>query len=244
MKETLDSISTGNIQILQPRKGYRYTLESLILPFFLTLKTRSHIAELGAGSGIISMILAKRCMSCRITALEIQERLYHLLTRNLELNRLKERIEAVQGDICKIEKKFEPGNFDLVCVNPPYRKARSGRINPDPEKAIARHEIALSLTDLVRGADYLLKGGGKFALIYLPERLADLIVTLRKRDLEPRRMQTIHSFPGSPPVLLMLEAVKGAKPDMKIEVPFHIYRDQSKAYSEEMDAIYRFQGEG
>ena len=113
MKETLDSISTANIQILQPRKGYRYTLESLILPFFLTLKKRSRIVELGAGCGVISMILAKRCKSCRFTALEIQDRLYDLLNRNLELNRLKERIRLCRGISVRLKKTLSPGILTL-----------------------------------------------------------------------------------------------------------------------------------
>jgi len=243
MEETFDTISTGGIRILQPRNGYRYSLDSLILPFFSHLKEGGSIIELGAGSGVISMILAKRCATCRVTALEIQKRLYGLLTRNVAENGLENNVKGVHGDIRRIEEYFDPGGFDLVCSNPPFRKANAGRINPDEEKAIARHEVSLTLKELIHAAGYLLKRQGKFALIYLPERLTDLLLTLRRNNLEPRRMQTIHSFPGTPPVLLMVEAVKGVRPEMKIEAPFVIYRDKTKAYSDEMEAIYQFQVE-
>lgn len=243
MTETLDTLSTGGIRILQPRKGYRYSLESLILPFFPHLGKDDAIVELGAGAGVISMILARRCRACRITAVEIQERLHTLLSRNLAQNGLEDQVRPLLADIRRIEEHLDGGAFDLVCCNPPFRKARSGRINPDPEKAMARHEIALSLEDLVRSVDYLLKRRGRFVLIYLPERLTDLILALRRKGLEPRRMQTIHSFPATPAVLLMVEAVKGVRPGMKVEAPFVIYRDQSKGYSAEMEAIYGFRGE-
>lgn len=243
MEETFDTLSTGGIRIVQPRKGYRFSLDSLILPFFLQLKDDSNIVELGAGSGVVSMIIAKRCPACRIASVEIQERLYTLLSRNLVLNGLEDRIRAVHGDIRRVEEYFEPGAVEQACSNPPFRKVRAGRINPDPEKAMARHEIAITLEDLVRAAAYLLKRHGRFSLIYLPERLTDLILTLRRMNLEPRRMQTIHSFPESQPVLLMMEAVKGARPGLKMEAPFVIYQDKSKTYSREMEAIYGFQGE-
>ncbi|OIP65129.1 MAG: SAM-dependent methyltransferase [Nitrospirae bacterium CG_4_9_14_3_um_filter_53_35] len=239
--ETLDTLSTAGIRILQPRRGYRYSLDSLILAFFLHLKKGDAVVELGAGAGVISMILAKRDPACPIVGLEIQKRLYGLMARNLALNGLEGRVQAVHGDIRRIEEYFDPAKTDAVCSNPPFRKVRSGRMNPDPEKAIARHEIELTLPDLIHAAAYLLKRHGKFSLIYLPERLADLIQQLRQDHLEPRRMQTIHSFPETPPVLVMVEAVKGAGAGMRMEAPFIIYRDKTGAYSKEMKSIYGFQ---
>ncbi len=241
--ETLDTLSTGGIRIFQLREGYRFSLDSLILPFFLEGVSGNSLIELGAGSGVISMIVARRFREGRLVAVEIQRRLYDLLTRNLSLNGLSGRIEAVLGDVRETGKMFEPGEFDRVFSNPPFRRVRSGRMSSDPEKAMARHEVLLTLEELVRAAEYLLAWKGKFSLIYLPERLAELIAELRRRKLEPKRMRTIHSFPGSPPVLILMEAVKGARPGMLIEAPFVIYRDRSGRYTDEMQAIYDFTGE-
>ncbi len=240
--ETLDTLSTAGIRMLQPRRGYRYSLDSLILAFFLHLQKGGSVVDLGAGTGVISMILAKRYPACHIVSIEIQKRLYDLLAGNLVLNGLNDQVQAIHGDIRKIEEYFDPEKTDAVCSNPPFRKVRSGRMNPDPEKAIARHEVELILPDLIHAAAYLLKRHGRFFLIYLPERLTDLIVQLRQNSIEPRRMQTIQSFPGTPPVLVMVEAIKGARAGMKMEAPFIIYRDKTGAYSKEMESIYRYQG--
>ncbi len=242
METSLDTLSTGDIRILQPRKGYRYSLDALILPFFMTLSARAALVELGAGAGVISLILAKRCPACRIAAVEIQETLHDLLVQNVALNGLNDRIRPQLGDVRAIDQWYAPESFDAVCANPPYRKVRSGRINPDREKAVARHEICLSLDELVRAAAYLLGKQGRFSLVYLPERLADLIQQLRRCNLEPKRMRTIHSFASSAPSLILMEAVKGARPGMTLEAPFVIYGNCSRQYSEEMARIYSFQG--
>jgi len=243
MDETLDTLSTGGLRILQPRKGYRYSMDALILPFFVEPKPGASIVELGAGSGVVSLLLARRCPACRITAVEIQERLHRIHEKNLALNDLGDRIKLVRGDIRRMEELLPPATVEVVCSNPPFRRARSGRISPDREKAIARHEVALTLGELVRAAAYLLKKQGRFCLVYLPERLADLVQTLRRNGLEPKRMRIIQSCPGTPPILILLEAAKGGQPGMIHEVPFMIYRDEEKHYSEEMEAIYGFNGE-
>jgi tRNA1Val (adenine37-N6)-methyltransferase len=247
--ETLDTLSTGGIQILQPRKGYRYSLDALILPFFMDLEAGSSILELGAGCGVIALLLARRCPTCRVTAVELQHRLYRLMEKNLLLNGLVDRIRPVREDIRSISTRFHPESFDSVCANPPFRKAHSGRISPNAERAIARHEIALSLEELVGVAAHLLRKEGRFSLIYLPERLDDLLQGLTRNCLEPKRIRMIHSFPGSPPVLFLLEAVKNGatSPERRTslirEAPFTIYKGKGKEYSKEMQAIYDFKGE-
>ncbi len=240
METSLDTLSTGDLRILQPRMGYRYSLDALILTFFMTLRARASAIELGAGTGIIALVLAKRFPDCRIAAVEIQQPLYDLLVRNIALNGLRERIEPQLGDVREIDRWYGPASFDTVCANPPYRKVRSGRSNPDREKALARHEICLSLDELVRAAAYLLAKRGRFFLIHRPERLADLVQKLRRCNLEPKRMRTVHAFATSAPSSVLLEAVKGARPGMTMEGPFVIYRDRSKEYSEEMMQIYAF----
>lgn len=243
MDETLDTLSAGGLRILQPRNGYRYSMDALILPFFMEPKPDVSIVELGAGCGVVSMLLARRCPSCRITAVEIQERLHRLHEKNLALNDLSDRMKLIRGDIRRIEEFLPPAAAEGVCSNPPFRRTRSGRISPDREKAIARHEVELTLGELVRAAAYLLEKQGRFCLVYLPERLADLVQTLRRNGLEPKRMRMVQSRPGTPPVLILLEAVKGGQPGMIHEAPFMIYRDEEKHFSEEMEAIYGFNGE-
>ncbi len=140
-EETLDTILNGHLWVFQKKKGYRFSLDSILLAHFVSLKPRTCAIDLGCGSGIILLILAKRFPHVNYTGLEIQDNLALLAQKNTQLNGLDSRIKILVGDAQKIKDIVLAHSFDAVIFNPPYRKLNSGRINPHPEKAIARHEI-------------------------------------------------------------------------------------------------------
>ncbi len=156
-EETLDEILDGHLRVFQKKRGYRFSLDSILLPHFVFLKPRTCVLDLGCGSGIILLILAKRFPYINCTGLEIQEELVELAKKNVNFNKLEHRIKIAEGDARKIKNIFSANSFDAVIFNPPYRKLNSGRINPQLEKAIARHEIKGSLKDFIKAAKYLLK---------------------------------------------------------------------------------------
>ena len=151
-EETLDTILNGRLQVLQTKKGYRFTLDSILLAHFVFLKPRTRAIDLGCGNGIILLIAAKRFPHVNCVGLEIQENLAALARKNTQLNGLDRSVEIFSGDARDIKNIFPTRSFDSVIFNPPYRKLNSGRINPYPEKAIARHEINGSLKDFLTAA--------------------------------------------------------------------------------------------
>jgi tRNA1Val (adenine37-N6)-methyltransferase len=258
---TLDSIR--DIRIYQSRSGYRFSVDALMLFSFVNLARADHIADLGAGSGIVGILLAKKYPASRFTLIELQEGLAALAERNISLNALQERVVAVNADVktlslrkrtaeCGPAKdqgapdlsdeaglgaRLSAGCYDLVVSNPPFRRARSGKISEGDEKALARHELALTLTDVVEAASALLRHRGRFFIVYLPERLADLIAALRPKALEPKRVRFVHSHISSEAKMVLVEAVKGGKAGLKVEKPLCIY-DEGRTYSAEVRALY------
>lgn len=239
--ETLDQLRIGNLRCLQPRKGYRFSVDAMLLADFLRVERDERLIDLGAGSGILPLLCAALTAAREIVGLELQERLAQLAQRNVELNELTARIRIVQGDLKQVSHLFRAGEFDVLCSNPPYRKIGSGRRNPGTEQAIARHEIACALNDLTAAAKYLVKPGGKAFFIYLPERLSELCVALTSHRLEPKTMRCVHSHAAAPASLVLLEARRDAAPGMDVLPPLFLY-DQENIYSEEAKRILRENG--
>ena len=236
MDITLDSIR--DIKIYQSRTGYRFSVDSLLLYNFVNLKRAGSIADLGAGSGIIGILLAKKYPDARITLFELQDTLIRLAEKNIVENSLEERVKVVRRDLRDLPALlFTPHDYDLVVSNPPFRKCKSGRINREKEKAIARHEIKLSLPELIDAASALLRAKGRFCIIYHPYRFSELMDTLKRRDLEPKRLRFVHSNISSEAKMILLEAVKGVRGGVTIEKPLYIY-NENRSYTDEMKELY------
>lgn len=234
---TLDSIR--DIRLYQPRRGYRFSVDSLLLFNFVNLPWAKSIADLGAGSGIVGILLAKKYPGARVTLFEIQRHLFELALKNIEINFLERHVTAINLDMKEIPILYQSlkSSFDIVVSNPPFRKIRSGRINPKEEKAIARHEIAIDLTNLIAAADFLLRPKGRVFLIYHPSRLSEVIVELKKKGIEAKRLQFVHSNILTEAKMVLIEGVKGGRIGMKVERPFSIYTKDGE-YSEEMRSVY------
>lgn len=234
--ETLDTIKDA--KIIQSKDGYRFSVDAILLENFISIKRFDKGVELGTGSGIISILLAKRLRNAKITAVEIQEGLAERAEKNVEINGLKGRIDVRSMDMRKLRDEFHTNEFDLVFSNPPFRKPKTGRMSTYEERAIARHEIEISLPDIVGTASYLLKHNGRFYIIYHPFRLAELVSLLRKSRLEPKRMRFVHSRPGEEAKMVLVEAVKGAGVWLKIDPPLYMY-EKGKDYCREVRDILK-----
>jgi tRNA1Val (adenine37-N6)-methyltransferase len=232
---TQDSIK--EITLFQPKRGYRFSVEALLLEDFVSAKRLYRGVELGTGSGIISILLTKRLEHAHVIAVEIQKSLAQCAKRNVEHNKLDKRIEVLNEDIRNLKKVLPAHKFDFVFSNPPFRKVKTGLISADNERAVARHEINITLKDLIRTASYLLKNTGKFYLIYHPFRITELVGTLQRAQLEPKRMKFVHSRMGEEAKMVLIEAVKGSGIWLKIEAPLFIY-DKGGQYTVEMKKIY------
>ncbi|MBW2600229.1 MAG: methyltransferase, partial [Deltaproteobacteria bacterium] len=191
---------------------------------------------LGTGSGVIAMILALRFEEVNIAEVEIQQELTDMARRNIELNGLVDRIRVYSGDVRKIKELFDPQSFNVAVFNPPYRRLNSGRINPDQERAVARHEINGTIDDFLVSARYLLKDSGRVYVVYPASRGVQLIARMRENGIEPKRLRTVYSNSSSGAVFILAEGVKGAGEELEIMPPLFIYGDDGR-YSGEMDEI-------
>lgn len=237
METTLDSIR--DINIYQPRDGYRFSVDALLLYSFVNVRIAEYIADIGAGAGIVGLLLAKKYISANVTLFEIQDSLAELAEKNIAMNSLKERVKVIKTDIREIRTApfFHAmvHTFDVAVSNPPFRKGSSGLINPDEGKAIARHEIKLKLPELVSAADYLLKPKGRFFFIHLPERLSEIFESLR-RKMEVKRLRFVHPDKNSGAKMVLVEAVKNTRKGLKIEQPLYIH-NETGGYTDEMEGI-------
>ena len=235
--ETLDYFLSGNVKIFQKKKGYRFSIDSILLAYFIRLKEGQKVVDLGTGSGVIPIILATRFKSTEIWGVEIQEELAEMAHRNIEMNHLQDRVHIVKGDARNLTNRMESKGFDIALTNPPYRKIRSGRLNLEPEKAIARHEITGSLADMAKIAFRLLKPKASFYLVYPAVRIADLIICIRESRLEPKQLRLVHPNVRKGAQLILVEAIKGGGPGVEILPPLFIH-DLNGKFSEEMQSIY------
>jgi tRNA1Val (adenine37-N6)-methyltransferase len=250
---TLDTIL--DLQIYQHKSGYRFSADAVLLSAFVNIRRLKKIADLGAGSGIIGLLLAKKYPSAGITLIELQEGLALLAGKNAAINGLEARVSIVQSDIRKLKltsaeartqgkaetEKFGDGMlhaFDLVVSNPPFRKTKTGLMSPSDERAMARHEIHLPAVDLMKAAFSLLKHHGRLCIIHLPERLADVMDAMRQHNLEPKRLRFVHSNLQSEAKMVLIEAVKEGRPGVLVERPLYLY-DADGQYTDEMMDIYR-----
>lgn len=236
MDVTLDSIR--DFKLYQSKHGYRFSVDSLLLFDFVNLKTAEKIADLGAGVGIIGLLLANKYPDSHITLIEIQENLVKLAEKNIHLNNLEDRIKVIRSDIREIPiKKIIKDKFDLVVTNPPFRRFRSGRLNVNDERAIARHELLINLNDLISTASYILKEKGRLFMIYHPSRLADVLNVLRLNNIEPKRLRFVYSNYKTESKMFLVEAVKNGRSGMVVDKPFYIYNEEG-SYTDEMLRIY------
>ncbi len=218
-----DTFFNGKMKLMQHQNGYRFSIDSVLLADFVKPGKEDRIVDLGTGCGIISLMLGYRYPGITITGIEVQEELAELAARNAEINGLNERISIILNDFKKISIDEVSGPVDIVISNPPYRKEKSGRVNPNHQQAIARHEIMSTIDDVVKAGSRLLGVGGKFAVIYPAERIADLVISLRTYGIEPKRIQTVHSKPNDSARLILVSGVKGGGPGTTVMEPLFIY---------------------
>jgi len=238
--ETLDALRVGRVKILQPRSGYRFSLDSLLLCAFTQIPAKARVADLGTGSGVIPLLLAKAGKGREFIGIELQAGLADRATRSVGLNGLEERIRVACGDVRDLPADLAAGSFAAVVTNPPYRAPATGRVAPGAERGAARHELAGGLTDFLRAAAFLLNNGGKFYIVYLAERLAELLDEMRTFRLEPKRLRTVHSRTGEPAKLALVEGRKNARPGLTVEAPLIIYREgKGRDYTEEMERLLK-----
>jgi tRNA1(Val) A37 N6-methylase TrmN6 len=229
-----DSIFRKDLRILQPAKGYRFTVDSVLLAHFIRTEAPEEILEVGAGSGIVTILLSALQKFQSVVAVEIQSELADLCRANFESNRIS-RAKVYEADIKKLTLCLAPHSFDLIYSNPPYRKSGSGKLNPSTQKAIARHELRMKLEDLFVCAQTLLKPEGRLTTILPTFREKDFKHLTDKFEMHLCTRQYIHSFREKPPVFFLATVSRKAFPFQEHQ-PLVIYKERGK-YTDEMNSL-------
>ncbi|WP_172844490.1 tRNA1(Val) (adenine(37)-N6)-methyltransferase [Tumebacillus algifaecis] len=242
--ERLDDLQVRGMQIIQSKEVFSFSLDAVLLARFASLRNKDRVIDLGTGNGVIPLLLAARSSASRaeIVGLEIQARLADMAQRNVEGNRLQEIINIVHGDTREAVQTFGSESFDLVVCNPPYRPAGVGDQSLNEHVKIAKHEITCTLEQAMDAAAGLVRYEGKVAFVHRPDRLADIFTAMRARKLEPKRMLLVHPRPDNRPNIVLVEAIKGGRPELRIDPPLIVHQADG-SYTEEILALYAGRGE-
>jgi tRNA1Val (adenine37-N6)-methyltransferase len=234
---TLDSFLNGKLKIRQSKSGYRFSIDAILLANHVDPKPGHRVVDIGTGCGIISLILAYRHPGIRIFGIEIQKELADIAMMNTADNNMLDRIRIFNFDAKKICPSLTSGCVDAVVCNPPHRETGSGRINPNGQLAIARHEIAMTVDDLLKAADRMLCRGGKFWAIYPTRRMICILNRMRSLKIEPKKLCMIHSTSGANAIRCLIEGVKGGKPGVTVLPPLMIY-NKNGTYTEKVKKMF------
>jgi tRNA1Val (adenine37-N6)-methyltransferase len=234
---TTDAFFNGKLHIKQEASGYRFSLDAVLLAWHASPRADARLLDLGTGCGIIPLILTYRNPNIAAFGIEIQEDLAELAISNVSANRMQDKITVLRQDMRYLKPEMIGGRVDLVVCNPPYRKPNSGRINPDAQRAIARHELKVSLADVLQAARRMLQTAGRFVIVYTAERIVELICQMRMEGIEPKFMRSIHSQLDTEAKLILVDGVKGARPGIRLGPPLIIY-DTSGEYSKEVQGMF------
>lgn len=198
----------GDKKIIQNVRLYRFTSDSILLSKFARAKYGDKVADFCSGSGVVGFhfLCINPTLVSSLTLFEMQESLADMSRRTALLNGFECRVENVR--IQDIGAEYDDA-FSLILCNPPYEK--SGFDNEVYERAVCRKELTLTLAEIVEAAFRKLKFGGRFAVINRADRVAELLFLLKKRGLEPKRLQFVAGTAAAKPYLVMVEAVKGGK---------------------------------
>lgn len=214
--ERLDVVNE-DLRLIQKKNGLTFGTDAYLLAAFIRASKKARGAELGSGTGIISLLCAAAGKLEKIYAVEVQREFALLNERNAVLNCLEDKLTAICADVRDIKVNDVDGELDIVFTNPPYMKVDCGKRNEHDEKFIARHEVCGDIGDFCAAASRLLRFGGAFYCVYRPDRMADLFAALRENRLEPKRMIPVCADSETPPSMILIEAKKGASCGMKLD---------------------------
>ena len=237
--ERIDDLQRNHLRIIQKTDGFCFGMDAVLLSGFAAVKPGERVLDLGTGTGIIPILLSAKTEGEHFTGLEIQEEIAGMAKRSVSMNGLEEKIEIVNGDIKEASRIFGAASFDVVTTNPPYMNDAHGLKNPTEVKAISRHEVLCTLEDVVREGAKVLKHGGRMYMVHRPHRLIEILNTMTKYRLEPKRMKFVHPFRDKEANMVLIEAVRGGGAWMKVEPPVIVYKEPG-VYSEEIYDIYGY----
>lgn len=219
-----------DLYVYQNDDLFKMSLDSVLLSNFVTLKKSGLILDIGTGNAPIPIVLSRKTNS-KIIGVEIQKDIYELAVKSVFINNLDNRVELLNKDIKEVYKEFRSDSFDTIVSNPPYFKVTKN-INEKDSFSIARHEIFLTISDIISISKKLLKNKGNLAIVIRPDRLIEIIELMRKNNIEPKRIKFIYPKLGKESNIMLIEGIKNGKPGLKVLDPLYVY--QNNKYSKDL----------
>lgn len=229
-----DLVGYENLKIIQNTEYFNFSLESILLPRFCEIKKgKLKIMDLCTGNAPIPIILST-LTSSNIIGVEIQKEIYDLAMQSVEINNLQDRISLINMDARNITSEFNTDSFDLITCNPPYFKyVESSNINNNSVKSIARHEISITLEDIIKIGRKLLKNNGSLVIVHRTDRISEIIKLMEDNNLAPKRMRFIYPKTGENSNLVLIDARKNGNVGLKVLPPL-ICHNEDGSYTEEV----------
>ncbi len=236
VEEKIESLNIKGLKIIQNKKWFCFGMDAVLISDFADIKKTDTVVDLGTGTGIIPLLIWGKKEPVKIYGVEIQPEMVELAKKSVSLNHLEDQIHIIHMDMKSLSAQtFE--KVDVVVSNPPYIEYQGGIVNPESQKALARHEIACDLEDVINAAARILKQQGSFFMIHRPYRLVDIFSLMRKHRLEPKKIRFVHPKEGQKPNMIMIKGVKGGKMELQVEPPLYVYNHEG-VYTKELLKIY------
>ena len=233
--ETLDDLNKVNKKIIQKKNGFRFSIDAVLIANFIDIRHKgTTVMDIGTGSGIIPLLLSENENILKIFGVEIITENAILAKRSIEYNNLDNKIEIINKDIKELS---VDSKIDMIVTNPPYIKSDNGKKSENSVKAISKHEVKLTLEELIINSRRILKSGGSFNIVCRTDRFQEIVNLLSENNFFAKRIRMVHVKPGKNSILFMIEAVKDKKYTPEILEPIYLY-DENGSYTEEILKYY------
>lgn len=239
MKVTNYLLGYKDLYIIQDSEMFNFSLDSVLLPNFITIpKKIKKVLDIGCGNAPIPLILSTK-LDVEIVGVEIQKDVYDLARQSVKINNLEGKIKIFNADIKEIEKEWDSCSFQIITCNPPFFKyTKESNINKNDYKTIARHEVCLNLDDLLKITSRLLDNNGVFGMVHRPERLIEILETMKKYNIEPKKIQFVYPKQKEEANILLVEGRKNGKPGLKICPPLYSHKENGE-YTDEIKKYFQ-----
>jgi tRNA1Val (adenine37-N6)-methyltransferase len=235
---TVDTLLRGRVTLLQPVRGFRSSLDPVLLAGFLAPPFGKFL-DIGCGTGALSFLLLAGDPGASGVAVELQPALARLAAEGCERNGFAARLRVITGDVRGVGRQVSAARFDVVATNPPFHPLGTGQVPPDDARALAHHEVSLSLPEWLSVAARAARPGGRVAVIFPADRLVELLSEMRERDLSPARLRAVHPLADRPASRVLVEAQRAGRRPLVVEPPLIVHADGERYTAE----VRRFLGE-
>ncbi len=235
--ERIDDLQYKGLMLIQDPEAFCFGIDAVLLANYAKASAGDTVVDMGTGTGVIPILMSGKTDAERLIGIEIQEQSAEMALRSVALNGLQGRVEIIKEDICNLPDVIPKGSVDVVTCNPPYMIEDHGLHGDTDARTIARHEVLCKLDNVANAAASMLKTGGYFYMIHRPFRLAEIMVTLVKYRLEPKRMRFVYPYIDKEPTMVLIEARRDGKARVTVEKPLIVY-DRPGVYTQDILEYY------